>query len=161
MKNKSKNKSIAEKGIAPIFIVVSLSFLLAIAVSIYSLAMLARENTKEIDTMLTYRIYDSISSSLNEPIIVSKTMACDDFLKNFLMDEEQMGEQEAVETMKEYLSGVKTSLEYDSAFLVSEKSHRYYTYEGLCFPIGCPMSMGLTWERGLPTAARRQSIWMP
>ena len=131
MKKRLKNKSIGEKGIAPIFAVVSASFLLAIAVSIYSLAMLARENTKEIDTMLTYRIYDSIASSLNEPIIVSKTMACDGFLKNFLMDEEQMGEQEAVETMKEYLSGVKTSLEYDSAFLVSEKSHRYYTYEGL------------------------------
>jgi len=54
-----------------IFAAVTVSFIFAIIVSIYSLATLARENTKEIDTMLTYRIYDTISSSLNEPIVVS------------------------------------------------------------------------------------------
>ena len=126
-----KNRGNRERGMAPIFAAVTLSFLLAIIVSIYSLTMLARENTKEIDSMLAYRIYDSISSSLNEPIIVSKTMACDEFLEDFLMSEEEMDEQEAVETVKRYLAGIKNGLKYDSAFLVSEKSHRYYTYEGL------------------------------
>lgn len=126
-----KSKGNREKGMAHIFAAVTLSFLLAIIVSIYSLTMLARENTKEIDSMLAYRIYDSIFSSLNESIIVSKTMACDEFLEDFLMSEEEMEEQEAVEIMKRYLANVKSGLEYDSAFLVSERSHRYYTYEGL------------------------------
>lgn len=114
-----------------IFAAVSISFVLAIIVSIGSLTSLARENTKELDTMLTYRIYDSISSSLNEPIIVAKTMACNDFLSEFIKNEDSMSEQEAISVMQEYLSSVKNGLEYDSAFLVSEKSRRYYTYEGL------------------------------
>ena len=44
--------------------------------------------------MLTYRIYDSISSSLNEPIIVAKTMACNDFLSEFIKNEDSMSEDE-------------------------------------------------------------------
>ena len=115
----------------PIFVAVSVSFLLAIIVSIFSLTKLARENTREIDKMLAYRVYDTISSSLNEPIVVSKTMSCDDFLADFLKKEDSMTEDEAIAVMKSYLSSIKNGLEYDSAFLVSEGSSRYYTYEGL------------------------------
>ena len=129
MRKQVKNQR--ERNMFPIFAAVFISFLLAIAVSITSLAMLARENTKELDTMLTYRIYDTISSNLNEPIIVAKTMACDEFLSDFLKDEETLSEDDAVAIMKKYLSGVKGGLEYDSAFLVSETTHRYYTYNGL------------------------------
>ena len=129
--NNKKSKIDTDKSVSPILVVICVSFFLAIIVSIYSLTMLARENTKEIDTMLSYRIYDSISSSLNEPIVVARTMACDDFLVEFLENEKYMGEDRAVRTMQAYLSSVKSGLNYDSAFLVSEKSRRYYTYEGL------------------------------
>lgn len=120
-----------DKSVLFIFSVISLSFLFAIIVSIVSLIMLARENTKEIDTMLSYRIYDQISGSLNEPIVVARTMACDDFLDTFLEKESSMSEEEAVGIMQKYLMDLKEGLSYDSAFLVSEKSRRYYTYEGL------------------------------
>ncbi|MBO4266165.1 MAG: response regulator [Lachnospiraceae bacterium] len=124
-----KNKQ--GRNIPPIFAVISISFIIAIFVSIYSLTMLARENTKEIDAMLTYRIYDSISSNLNEPIVVTKTMACDEFLEDFLKKEDSMTEDEAIAVMQNYLGSIKGRLDYDTAFLVSEKSRRYYTYEGL------------------------------
>ena len=129
--NGKKSKHDTDKSMAPVLVVICVSFLLAIAVSIYSLAKLARENTKEIDTMLSYRIYDSISGSLNEPIIVARTMACDAFLADFLKNEDSMDEEKAISTMQSYLSGVKTGLNYNTAFLVSEASRRYYTYEGL------------------------------
>ena len=128
VKDKKNNRN---RNMFYIFAAVTISFVLAIIVSIWSLASLARENTKEIDTMLTYRIYDSISSSLNEPIIVAKTMACNDFLSEFIKNEDSMSEDEAIAVMQQYLSSVKNGLEYDSAFLISEKSRRYYTYEGL------------------------------
>ena len=111
--------------------VISVSFILAILVSILSLTLLARENTKEVDTMLTYRVYDVISGNLNEPIIVAQTMSCNDFLIDFLENEDSLTEEEAVSIMQSYLSGVRDGLEYDSAFLVSENSRRYYTYDGL------------------------------
>ena len=129
--NGKTSKHNTDKSMAPILMVISVSFLLAIAVSIYSLTKLARENTKEIDTMLSYRIYDSISSSLNEPIIVARTMACDAFLSDFLKNEDSMDEEKAIRTMQTYLRGVKAGLNYNTAFLVSETSRRYYTYEGL------------------------------
>ena len=120
-----------DRSMFPIFAAITVSFLLAIIVSIYSLAKLARENTKEIDKMLAYRIYDTISSSLNEPIVVAKTMSCDDFLADFLKNEDGMSEDEAVGIMQGYLGSLKSGLEYDSAFLVSEGTRRYYTYGGL------------------------------
>ncbi len=131
MSDVKSSKTDRDRSVIPIFAVVSVSFLLAIFVSIISLLMLARENTKEIDTMLSYRIYDQISGSLNEPIIVAKTMACDDFLDTFLEEEASMSEEEAIGIMQKYLGELKDGLSYDSAFLVSEKSRRYYTYEGL------------------------------
>ncbi len=131
MANESIQKKEKDKSVIFIFTVVSVSFLLAIIVSIVSLVMLARENTKEIDTMLSYRIYDQISSNLNEPIVVARTMACDAFLDNFIKEESTMSEEEAIQIMQQYLSRLKGGLSYDSAFLVSERSRRYYTYEGL------------------------------
>ena len=131
MEQKRDTEVHKDKSMLPILAAVSLSFLLAIIVSIYSLAMLARENTKEIDKMLAYRIYDTISGSLNEPIVVAKTMACDDLLAEFLENEDNMDKTAAIDAMQSYLNSLKRGLEYDSAFLVSEKSRRYYTYEGL------------------------------
>ncbi|MCR5107405.1 MAG: response regulator [Lachnospiraceae bacterium] len=128
-KEHSVNKE--DRSVYTIFVAVAISFVLAIIVSIYSLTMLARENTKELDKMLAYRIYDSISGSLNEPITVSQTMACNEFLVDFLENEDSMDEDEAIEVMQRYLKSVKEGLDYDSAFVVSEKSRRYYTYEGL------------------------------
>lgn len=130
MKDKSDRKS-KDRGMMPVFIAISVSFVLAICVSINSLTMLARENTKELDTMLTYRIYDSIASSLNEPINVAKTMACNGFIIDFLEKEKDMDPKQSEEMMRKYLSGIKNGLGYSTAFLISENSKRYYTYEGL------------------------------
>ena len=129
--NKKGDKKNRERGILPVFIAIPVSFILAIFVSINSLTMLARENTKELDTMLTYRIYDSIASTLNEPINVSKTMACNGFIVDFLEKEKDMDPKQAEELMRKYLSGIKNGLGYNTAFLISENSKRYYTYEGL------------------------------
>ena len=120
-----------DKRVLTVFMAVGISFVLAIIISIFSLRRLADGNRRELDTMLTYRIYESVSNSLNEPIVVSKTMACDDFLISFLQEEDKLSEGEAEYTMRRYLSNVRESLGYDSAFLVSESSRRYYTYDGL------------------------------
>lgn len=130
MKVKGDKKK-RELGMMPVFIAICVSFVLTICASIYSLTMLARENTKELDTMLTYRIYDSIASNLNEPINVSKTMACNGFIVDFLKKEKDMDPKEAEEMMRKYLSGIKNGLGYNTAFLISDSSKRYYTYEGL------------------------------
>ncbi|MCR5746275.1 MAG: response regulator [Lachnospiraceae bacterium] len=120
-----------DSSLKTIFIVVFISFLLATIVSIYSLSRLAQENTKEIDTMLTYRIYDTIADNMSEPIVVARAMSNSYYLKEMLKNEKNMSEDEAIEQMKEYLNQLKTGLNYETAFVVSEESRRYYTYNGL------------------------------
>ncbi len=100
-------------------------------VSMRSLTNMAQENTKEINKMLTYRIYEEISSKLNEPITAAKTMSCDNFLIKQLKEERNIHEGNAVWTMQNYLANLRESLKYDSAFIVSEATHRYYTDIGL------------------------------
>ncbi len=118
-------------SLVPIFLVVFIGFIFSIIASIYSMSRLARENTKELDTMLTYRIYDIIADSMKEPITVARTMSNDKLLANLLKEEDRMTQEEAVVRMQEYLDGLKTGLNYEAAFVVSEKSRRYYTYAGL------------------------------
>ena len=114
-----------------VFSAVLICFLLFTVVSIFSLANLAQENTKEINTMLTYRLYDEISTGINEPIAVSKAMCCDEFFIEAAKKEATMSEDEAVAMMKKYLEKLKTEFGYDTAFFISDKTHRYFTHEGL------------------------------
>ena len=124
-KNKQKINSIL------LFAAFIASFLLTAIVSISSLTTMARDNTKEIDMMLTARVYDIINRSISEPITVSRAMSADRFLVDALHNEENISEEESVAIMQDYLSDFKERLGYDAAFVVSEKSGRYYTYKGL------------------------------
>ncbi|MBR1737233.1 MAG: hypothetical protein IJ736_09500 [Firmicutes bacterium] len=124
-KNKQKINSIL------LFAAFIASFLLTAIVSISSLTTMARDNTKEIDMMLTAIVYDIINRSISEPITVSRAMSADRFLVDALHNEENISEEESVAIMQDYLSDFKERLGYDAAFVVSEKSGRYYTYKGL------------------------------
>ena len=119
------------RSMFPIFIAIISGFVLFTIVSIWSLRNLARENTKEINTMLTYRIYDEISGSLDEPVIVSKSMAGNKLVLDFLQNEDSYTEDEAVAYMQEYLARVRDLYGYDAVNVISDRSRRYYTNVGL------------------------------
>ena len=69
------------------FVIVVLSFVLSTVVSLVSLHRMAQQNLQELNKMLASRIYDSISSELSEPIIVSRSMANDTLLIDALKNE--------------------------------------------------------------------------
>ena len=119
------------RSMFPIFTAVISGFVLFTIVSIWSLRSLARENTKEIDTMLTYRIYEEISGSLDEPVIVSKSMAGNKLVLDFLKNEDSYTQEEAVAYMQEYLARVRDLYGYDAVNVISDGSRRYYTNVGL------------------------------
>ena len=119
------------RSVFPIFIVIISGFIVSTIVSIWSLSSLARENTKEINTMLTYRIYEELSGSLDEPVTVSRSMAGNKLVLDFLKNEDRYTEDEAVAFMQEYLARVKDMYGYDTVNVISDKSRRYYTNVGL------------------------------
>lgn len=113
------------------FAIVILSFVLSTFVSLWSLQLMARQNVQELSKTLAARIYDSISSELSEPIVVSRTMANDRFLIRALENEALYRDEEIEALMADYLSGIRDSMRYEAAFVVSEGSLRYYSYGGL------------------------------
>ena len=114
-----------------IFAAVLVSFLMSTTVAVWSLTRMARDNTKEIDMMLTARIYDIVSSSVNEPITVARTMANNRFLIDTLKNEAAVGEEATAEILRNYISSLETGLNYKVAFVISDRSKRYYTDSGL------------------------------
>ena len=89
------------------FAIVILSFVLSTFVSLWSLRLMAERNVQELSKSLASRIYDSISSEMSEPVIVSRAMAHDSFLIRALEEEETVGTDEMAKIMADYLTGEK------------------------------------------------------
>ncbi len=113
------------------FILVVISFVLSTTVSLWSLGNMARHNSEELSRVLAARIYDTISSELSEPVIVSQTMTHDSFLISVLENEPTYDEAEIAGIMQNYLSKIRNGLDYEAAFVISQASGRYYSYRGI------------------------------
>ena len=73
-----------------------------------------------------------IDAIFAQSIHVSQTMAHDSFLINFLSQEKENLKNPAyTQNIKEYLSAYKKKYNYDSVFLVSAQTDRYYNFAGV------------------------------
>lgn len=109
--------------------VIILGFLLTSIISYNSNNGIFKRDIEHISTLASDGIYHEIESIFTKPINISLTMANDSLLKSFLEEEMKRGsDEEFVQTMRDYLAGYKDKYEYDSVFLVSAKSNRYYHY---------------------------------
>ncbi len=83
------------------------------------------------NTLVASHIYDSLSRSVERPIIVARSMSADTFLKTALEDENSVEKEEMERLMGSYLTAIKDKFGYIAAFVISEKTHRYYTPKGI------------------------------
>ncbi|MCR4579407.1 MAG: diguanylate cyclase [Treponema sp.] len=86
---------------------------------------------KEHNLLLGEHIFDSVHEDFYKPILTSKVMASDSFLQDLLIHEEEMSEEEVTKELSAYLKLLREELHYSSSFVVSEKTHRYYTANGI------------------------------
>lgn len=99
-------------------------------VSYHSNRGVLRKDVEDISQLTSEGIYHQIDSVFAKPIHISLTMANDSLLKSFLREEAVREEDPAfVQTMKDYLLSYKEKYDYDSVFLVSAKTNRYYHFE--------------------------------
>lgn len=110
---------------------VIICFLITTLISAFSLNKAVNQNDAAMAKLLASTIYDSINNELSKPITVSRTMANDRFLIESLKQESAMSEQNMEQIMADYLTDLKENLGYDSAFVVSDKTNRYYSYNGI------------------------------
>ncbi len=90
------------------------------------------QDVEHVATLASESIYFQIDSYFTEPVNVSLTMANDSFMKAFLEQEEKRLEDPTYpEKLTEYLEAYRRKYDYDSVFLVSAKTGRYYHFNGI------------------------------
>lgn len=113
-----------------ICMIITLGFSLTSLISYYSNNGIFRRDVEHISTLTSEGIYHKIDSIFTKPINISLTMANDSLLKTFLAEEETKWEDgEFIQTMRDYLLAYKEKYQYDSVFLVSTGTNRYYHFE--------------------------------
>lgn len=119
-------KSLAVVAAIILFVVISL-----LMGAHYLIFLGASKRQKEAELLLASHIHDVILSKIMEPVIVSRTMANDDFLRQFINKESAEGLASDAEQMKNYLKRIKNEFSYASATFISEKTRRYYRDDGV------------------------------
>lgn len=113
-----------------ICMVIVLGFLLTSYISYKSNNGIFKQDIRHISTLTSEGIYHQIDSIFKKPINISLTMANDSLLKTFLAEEElHGGDEEFIQTLRNYLLAYKKKYQYDSVFLVSARTNRYYHFD--------------------------------
>ncbi|WNX85472.1 sensor domain-containing diguanylate cyclase [Agathobaculum sp. NTUH-O15-33] len=108
-----------------------IGFLLTALLSYRANYSAAIENIEQVSTLTSEGIYTQINSIFTKPVNISMTMANDSLLKTLLSKEREGPEDEAfLEPLKQYLNAYRLKYGYDSVFLVSTATGRYYHFNG-------------------------------
>lgn len=114
-------------------LIIIAGFLITAAVSYHSNWSYFEEEVESVTALTSEGIYQKIEAEFSKPINVSLTMSGDTLLER-LLEQEETGllEDEAyVETIREYLTSFHEKFGYESVFLASVATGRYYHYNGI------------------------------
>ncbi|MCQ4671520.1 sensor domain-containing diguanylate cyclase [Lactonifactor longoviformis] len=90
------------------------------------------QNIEQVSDLTSEGIYYQLAGTFTKPVNISLTMANDSLLRDFLLGEEAHLEDEGyTETIREYLRTYQEKYGYDSVFLASVATERYYNFNGL------------------------------
>lgn len=112
--------------------VIIIGFIITALIGYQSNQGIFREDMERVSTLTSEGIYHQIDSIFTKPINISLTMANDSLLKGFLEGEAEHQDDPAfIDTMREYLNTYREKYGYDSVFLTSVRTRRYYYFNGL------------------------------
>lgn len=112
--------------------VILFGFMAVAVINYRSYSEIIKDDILNISKLTATNIYSDINNEIIKPIYVSLTMANDSFLKNWLKEETNGKNTNAyIKKLQDYLQGIKTKYDYNSVFLVSEKTKNYYHYQGI------------------------------
>lgn len=106
------------------------------AVSVYkdttSYQQLAEKHLQDVVSLADTDISNCIDSSMGKPVMVSKTMANDEFLKTWLSAEpKNTGDSNYIRQLYDYLKAYQKKYNYTTVFCVSAQTGNYYYQDGL------------------------------
>jgi len=93
---------------------------------------LAEKHLENILSLSDVDISNHIENSMTKPVMVSKTMANDEFLKGWLLQEpENVGDDAYMDKLFSYLKAYQEKYGYTTVFCVSNQTGNYYYQNGL------------------------------
>lgn len=101
----------------------------AIISCVVSVNKVSIKNSQQSSTSLTFMVNETINGALEEPIVVSRTMAQTPVILEALSTDE-LRDSEAEAEMLRYMRGLKQEYDYQMIFVASEKNKAFYTYDG-------------------------------
>lgn len=115
-----------------ICLIIAVGFLLTAVLSYrvnYSASLI---NIEQISTLSSEGIYYQMTDTFTKPVNVSLTMAHDSLLMEYLSREQAQGDDPGyLSSIQEYLDAYRRKFGFDSVFLVSASTARYYSFHGL------------------------------
>ncbi|MCH1983527.1 sensor domain-containing diguanylate cyclase [Ruminococcus sp. OA3] len=113
-------------------VIIIIGFFITAVISYQTNWDVYEKDIEQVSNLTMESISHQIDSNFTKPVNISLTMANDSLLKNFLNDEnEHLEDQDFIHTMREYLETYRVKYDYDSVFLVSTQTQRYYHFNGL------------------------------
>lgn len=126
------SKRITWRANALICIIIVLGFALTSYISYHSNREAFEQDAERVSILTSEGIASEINTQFNRPIDVSLTMANDSLLKEYLNSEQShMGDSSYAESLREYLDAYREKYGFDSVFLASAATKRYYHFNGI------------------------------
>ena len=125
-------KNLLVKINAFVCLIIVLGFCVTSLISYHSNKGIFERDVEQVSQLLSEGVYHRIDSMFAKPVHISLTMANDRLLQSFLLQEKEQPEDEVfLDNMQRYLLAYQEKYAYDSVFLVSTATNRYYHYNGL------------------------------
>lgn len=126
-----KNKNLIKTNLY-ISIVLIIGFVVTAVLSYRANYQMSLENMEHVTSLSAEGIYYQVTTRFAKPVNVAQTMAHDSLLVKHLSSEaDYLDSQEYVETTRKYLTAYRDKYDFDSVFLVSKDSGRYYNFAGV------------------------------
>lgn len=126
-----KNKILLRTNIFVCTIIV-LGFIITSITSYRANMGVFEKDVEHVSDLAADGIFYQIDSIFTKPVNVSLTMANDSLLKEFLAEEPgRAADDTFIKSMRDYLHAYREKYSYDSVFLVSAQTNRYYHFNGL------------------------------
>ncbi len=113
----------------PVIILITLSIFLIIFITPSFLHNKQHEISN--NQLIASHIYSLVEGTIQRPIGITTGLSSDEFLIRVLEEESNTDEKQMEELMTSYLSSLKKQFGYESAFVISENSKRFYTSTGI------------------------------
>lgn len=113
-------------------IVIIIGFCLTAVLSYQANFDASLQSIEQVSSLTSEGIYYQMTTTFTKPVNISLTMANDSLLRDLLSNEAAHLEDDGyIGRLREYLGNYQEKYKYDSVFLVSAATGRYYNFRGL------------------------------